>query len=500
MSTSAKVSKGAAWMLLFKGAERSLSLISVVVLARLLVPADFGLVAMAISVIALVEIIGTFNFELAIIQRSKPTREHYDSAWSMNILAGTGGALITSAAAWPAAAFYHEPRLVLVMLTLAVGWLIQGFENIGTVNFRREMDFSREFRFLFAKKLGGFIVTLALAFALRSYWALLLGTLFSRVLGVSLSYAMQSFRPRFSLSARRDLMQFSSWIMANGLLYFLTTRLSQLVIGRLHGAAGLGLYTVASELASTPSTELVAPINRAVFPAFSRMAEGEGRLKEGLLQAVSVLTLIALPACVGLAAVAEPLVHAVLGERWSGAAPVVTLLALAGIVQVITSTNYLAYLALAKTHIPPIIGIVQTVALVPLLYVLGRNGVVGVAQAQLASSIIGFVPSFYFMHALLGLRFGELLHALWRPTVASALMWFVVARASIPVAERVGATAWVPQLGILVAIGVVVYGASAVLLWLLARRPAGAETYVLEMMRRAAGRFAVMLPQAAERK
>ena len=157
MTSATKVSKGAAWMLLFKSLERSLSLISVVILARLLIPADFGLVAMAVSVIALVEIVSTFNFELAIIQRTNPAREHYDSAWSMNILAGVGGALVTAAAAWPAADFYNEPRLTYVMLVLAAAWFIQGFENIGTVNFRREMNFSLEFRFMFAKKLGGFL-------------------------------------------------------------------------------------------------------------------------------------------------------------------------------------------------------------------------------------------------------------------------------------------------------------------------------------------------------
>ena len=500
MTAATKVSKGAAWMILFKGVERSLSLVSVVVLARLLVPADFGLVAMAVSVIALVEIVSTFNFELAIIQRSNPTREYYDSAWTMNILAGTGGALLTAAAAWPASVFYSEPRLIGVMLILAGAWFIQGFENIGTVNFRREMNFSREFHFLFAKKLSGFIVTLALAFALRSYWALLLGTLFGRVFGVALSYALQPFRPRLSLEKRRDLMSFSGWIMANGLLYFLTTRLSHLVIGRLHGAGGLGLYTVASELANAPSTELVAPINRAVFPAFARMAEGSGRLKEGLVQTLAVLGLIALPACIGLAAVAEPLVHVVLGERWAGATPVVTVLAFAGVTQVVTSTNYLAYLALAKTYIPPIIGVIQTLALIPLLFALGGNGAVGVAQAQLISSLIMLVPSFYFMRRLLDIHASDLLRALWRPTMACAGMWYAVTTMAEPVAALTGDGAIALQLLLLVLVGVVSYVAFVALLWLLSGRPGGAELYILDMLRRVAGKLPLLPAQAAQRK
>jgi lipopolysaccharide exporter len=500
MTSATKVSKGAAWMLLFKSLERSLSLISVVVLARLLIPADFGLVAMAVSVIALVEIVSTFNFELAIIQRTNPTREHYDSAWTMNILAGMGGGLVTASAAWVAADFYNEPRLVNVMLVLAGAWLIQGFENIGTVNFRREMNFSLEFRFMFAKKLSGFLVTLALAFTFRSYWALILGTLFSRFFGVALSYALQPFRPRLSLAARRDLMSFSGWIMANGLLYFLTTRLSHLVIGRLSGAGGLGLFTVASEIANVPSTELVAPINRAVFPAFARMAEGPGGLKRGLLSALAVMTLIALPACVGLAAVADPLVHVMLGDKWTGAAPVVALLAFAGIVPVLTSTNYIAYLALARTHIPVWIGVVQTLSLIPLLFWLGGNGAVGVAQAQLISSAIVLVPSVLFMHYLLDVRAGDLLRELWRPTVASAVMWVVVTTLTEPLVAHVGAKAYVAQLAVLVPVGFVTYVLLAAALWLIAGRPAGAETYIVDIARRASARFLLPSTQAASRK
>ena len=500
MTSATKVSKGAAWMLLFKSLERSLSLISVVILARLLIPADFGLVAMAVSVIALVEIVSTFNFELAIIQRTNPAREHYDSAWSMNILAGVGGALVTAAAAWPAADFYNEPRLTYVMLVLAAAWFIQGFENIGTVNFRREMNFSLEFRFMFAKKLGGFLVTLALAFTFRSYWALILGTLFSRVLGVALSYALQPFRPRFTLVARRDLMTYSGWIMANGLLYFLTTRLSHLVIGRLSGASGLGLFTVASEIANVPSTELVAPINRALFPAFARMAEGTGGLKRGLLGAVSVITLLALPACVGLAAVADPLVQVLLGDKWTGAAPVVALLAFAGIVPMITSPNYLAYLALARTHIPVYIGFWQATSLILLLFVFGRNGAVGVAQAQLISSIIVVIPSLYYMHSLLEIHSADLWRVLWRPMVASTAMWLMVHAATEPLAAHVGATAYLAQLAVLVPLGFVTYVLLAVALWLFSGRPAGAETYVLDMARRASSRLAFSSAPAAPRK
>ena len=121
--------------------------VNILILARLLVPADFGLVAMAMSAIAIIELASAFSFEVALIQREHPTREYYDTAWTLNVALGTACALATVGLAYPAALFYGEPRLTPVMLVLAGGWIVQSFENIGTVNFRRDMDFSREFRF-----------------------------------------------------------------------------------------------------------------------------------------------------------------------------------------------------------------------------------------------------------------------------------------------------------------------------------------------------------------
>ncbi|MET1084749.1 MAG: oligosaccharide flippase family protein, partial [Burkholderiales bacterium] len=123
-------------MLLLRLFERCLGFLSVLVLARILVPADFGLIAMAMSVIAFVELGGAFGFELALIQREHPTREHYDTAWTLQLAFGSACAMVTAALAYPTAVFYAEPRVQPIMLVLAATWIIQSFENIGTVEFR----------------------------------------------------------------------------------------------------------------------------------------------------------------------------------------------------------------------------------------------------------------------------------------------------------------------------------------------------------------------------
>jgi O-antigen/teichoic acid export membrane protein len=132
-----KMAKGAAWMVGFKLLERSIGLISTIILARLLIPEDFGLIAMANAVIAVAELLQAFSFDVALIQNQQATREDYDTAWTLNILLAASCAVLLAAAAYPLSVFYGDPRVESVIYWLALGMLTQGFENIGIIAFRK---------------------------------------------------------------------------------------------------------------------------------------------------------------------------------------------------------------------------------------------------------------------------------------------------------------------------------------------------------------------------
>ena len=236
----AEMARGADWMVLFRLFDRSMGILSTTILARVLLPADFGLVAMAMSVIAIIELATAFSFEIALIQNPEPQREHYDTAWTLNILVAFGGAVITSALAHPAASFYGDPRLVPVMVCIAAGWAVSGLENTGIVNFRRRMDFATEFRFMATKRLVTFAASMAAAFALRSYWALVIGMVTGRVVGAMLSYVMEPYRPRLSLARAHELFSFSGRLLANNVAGVVLNRMPHFVVGRVFGAQALG--------------------------------------------------------------------------------------------------------------------------------------------------------------------------------------------------------------------------------------------------------------------
>lgn len=469
-------------MIVLRLCDRLLGLVSTLVLARLLVPSDFGLIAMAMSFIALIELASAFSFEIALIQRADPARAHYDTAWTLNLGFALFCALTTAALSPFAAHFYSEPRLVGVMAALAAGWAVQGFENIGIVNFRRRMDFSSEFKFMFAKRIAGFLVTIVLAFSFRSYWALIAGQLTGRLVGVALSYVMEPFRPRLSLAARSDLFSFSGWMFITNMMAFGLLRLPHFLIGRVEGAAALGFYTIASEFARLPSSELSAPINRAVLPGLSRLTEDRPAFWRVFTDVIGMTIALTLPASIGLAMVAGLLVQVVLGPQWTAAAPILAVLAVSGAIEVIMANNGTVYLAMGKPRLPAMLCGVKLAVLIGTAAVLvPDSGLMGMAVSELIASVFAVILSVVVMMKVVEIPLVGVVRAVWRPFVASALMgaclWalhgFAGEQTSNSPLTLLGA----------IGVGAVGYVASLFILWWLSGRPAGAEATVVARAR-----------------
>lgn len=476
-----RVATGATWMIALKFAERSLGLISTVVLARLLLPADFGLVALAMAIIAVLELMGSFSFDLALIQNQQAERRHYDTAWTFNVIFGLVSAIILAAIAIPVAAFYSEPRLEAVMYVLAFSAAIQGFENIGTVAFRKELELHKEFRYMMLKKLAGFSVTLSLAFFLRNHWALVLGMLASRLAGVSLSYWVHPYRPKLSLAARHDLFHFSKWMLISNILYFLNHRSADFIVGKMVGTHGLGVFSISYELSNLPTTELAAPINRAVFPGYAKLAENRENLRDAFCKVIGVLALFALPAGIGIAVLAEPIVQVVLGQNWLEAIPLVQLLAIYGSIMVLNSNTGFVYLALGKPRLMTTIG-AATAALLLILLLLGTHyfGLLGAAWAFILTQALAVPCNYLILVRQLKLPFKRLAAIFWRTCVGALLLVPILMLAQATWSAPQPLWEAVPRLLILVLAGGVSYASIVWVLWRLCGCPAGAEQYIVQ--------------------
>lgn len=482
-ATGRQIAKGAAWMMGFKLLDKSIGLISTLVLARVLTPADFGLVAMAMAVVALLELMGAFGFESALIQRQNTGRSHYDTAWTFNVIFGVVVAAMLLVMASPAAGFYREPRLELMLPALAIGALIGGLENIGTVAFRKELDFSREFKFLLAKRLAGFAVTITLALIFNSFWALIAGTVTGKLMAVFISYRLHPYRPRLSLAARGDLMHFSKWIFISNLIQFLHSRSTDFILGRTVGSHGLGVYNIASEIAAMPSTEMIAPLNRAVYPAYARLAATRDLLWARFLEVFGLISLLAFPVAVGLYCLSDLVVSLLLGHKWEEAVPIMQIAGFSGLMAALQSNLYLVIVAMGKPKANTVLSAVLLVISLPaIIYASLQYGVLGAAYAHFFASLLGFSGIVIVFSRITGLLKRKLFAVMWRPLLASSAMAFIIFGATTSINATWPMLPQIMKLITLISIGALVYMVSILASWYVAGQPNSAEKMILNFL------------------
>ncbi len=461
-------------MVSFKLVDRGLGLVSTIVLARLLVPEDFGLVAMAMLLVGALQLLFSFSFDVSLIQNPNAGRDDFNTAWTFNVIfACVCGGLLALAAPL-AAGFYRESRLELVIYLLAAGFAVQGFSNIGPVIFRREMRFDREFKFLLGKRMASLLVTLPLAFVLKNYWALVIGQLAGTLISLVLSYTVSDYRPRFSLAAKLELFHSSKWLMINNVVHFLNARTPEFVIGRMEGPQALGIYAISNEIATLPTTELVAPINRAAFPGYSRVATQPEELRASFLNVISMIALFALPAGVGVFAIADLMVPVVLGPKWQAAIPLIQVLAVYGVIQSLQTNIGYVYMALRQNRIITFTACLQFLMSAVLLFAGIRYwGALGAAWALLVTVLIMIPVNQLLIAKHLELGTLDFFRKLFRPAVASASMAFAVWLLKL----SLDLDGTVSLMGLLLCTlgGALVYAIVLYFLWRLAAQPSGPE-------------------------
>jgi O-antigen/teichoic acid export membrane protein len=484
-SILARTVTGAGWVIAWRLGTRVLGLISTLVLVRLLVPADFGLLALAASFAQTVDGMMILGTEEAVIRQINPDRSVYDTAWTLNVIRGATVATIVLTSAVPVARFFGDPRLVTVLLVIAAPPLLDGLSNIGTVDFRREMQFQKEFAIMVVPKLFGIAATLTAALIHPSYTALLFGIATNQSLRSLMSYVMHPFRPRFSLRSWRGLVGYSLWTWLLSLAILMRNRSDTLLLGRLSDSTAVGVYAIGSEVASLPTSELVEPLCRASFAGFAAANREGVSLTETFLRLVGTAVIVTLPAGLGLALVAAPLVRLAFGPGWDAAVPVLRVLGVAGIMSVFGQISLhlmSAQSLLGRLTAVALAGAVLRIVL--LLVLIPQAGVTGAAWAAAIATCLD--QGAILLMALRRLRIGLAAFAghVARPAAAALVM----------AAGVFAAGSWRPEAGVVwtltveVTTGVVLYTCVLLLAWLASGQPDGPESDSLRMIRRMVAR------------
>jgi lipopolysaccharide exporter len=330
-----RVRSGVSWNVSSSLIEQFIGFVRSIILARLLVPEDFGLFGMALTIVAALNAVTTIGLNQTIVAHKFDTRDelkaHLDTVWSAELIRSLIVTLLVWASAFPMARFYGQPQLRVIIPVLGLITLVQGFQNIGLVILRKEISFARIFWYELATNVAGIGVTIALAVAMRSVWALVFGMLATAFLGTVLSYIFHSYRPRLALEkiALRRALNLGKFTLVIAVASYVNTMADNITVGRLLGTAALGNYSLAYNIASAPISILVYSLAKVLFPAYAEIsAQYPKRLEQAFTKVFSISSLILLTIAVPTFLLSGEIVQLLFGGRWTRAGTVLRIMAL----------------------------------------------------------------------------------------------------------------------------------------------------------------------------
>jgi lipopolysaccharide exporter len=326
-SVTTRVMTGMGWMVAWRMFSRALGFISLLVLAGLLKPGDFGIVAMATAISGAVEGLSSLGVRDALVRLQDDERRYYDTAFTFQVARGVATGAVIAAMSLFAIPLFGEPRLRPILLILGALSAFGSFENIGMVKYSRALDFRVQFVLQAAPRLIGFVVTTALAIMLHSYWALIVGAAVAKITGVASTYVLSPHRPRFGRDGWRYLLHFSFWTWAAGLASVVLNRADPFILSPVIGPAAFGLYVLAAEIGMLPVTELLEPACTALFPGLAMAHRGGTQPVAMGLTVAGALALCTIPAAAGISATSGFLTMGLLGPAWQSAQPLIAILA-----------------------------------------------------------------------------------------------------------------------------------------------------------------------------
>lgn len=420
-----KAIRSTIWVGLSTAGMTSLSLVKSVILARLLTPDHFGLMAACMVVIRAVEVFTETGLGAALIQRKAQVEDAVPTAFSMAAARGVVLAAIVFAIAPFVSDFYEEPRLTSLLEVMSAALLISGLSNLNTISLQKDLNFRPLFRLQQAVAVTDLVATVSLAVWLRDVWALVLGQIIKSVVALLLSYVLIPGKPRFGWDGQiaRELLAYGRFITGVTVVVYVTTEIDNVVIGKILGMQALGIYVVAYMLANLPATHLSKVISGVMFPAYSKMQDNPSLLLRAYLETTRVVSTVAIPLAVGLAILADELVTLVYGPAWKQAATVIPLLCVFGALRAVSSTNGYVFNAIGKPQIPFYVNLAKLAMIAALIVPMTRQyNIVGAAAAVTLPSIAMFAVSYVVFSKTLQVPVSRIVAALTPSLLASAVM------------------------------------------------------------------------------
>jgi len=428
-SVTVRVFRSGIWVGLSTAVLAAVNLLRSVVLARLLTPEVFGLMALAGVAIRTIETFTRPGIAQALIARRGQFEAVSDTAFTMLVGRGVILAIALAVAAPWVADFFEADDLKLMLQVLSLVFVIGSFVSIDTISRQREIEFRRLTYLSQATTLAGTVVTIAAAYWLRSVWALVIGQIATVSINVGLSYWLVGGRPRFGFDLRvaRDLLAYGKFITGSSIVLFIANEVDSAAVGKMLGPEQLGYYAMAMTTATMVTANLSKAASSIMMPAYSQLQTDLPALRNAYLRTLSLVMLVVLPTTLGLITVAEPLVRVVFGERWMPTVVPLQILAVFGFVRALVSFNGYLFEGMGLPGVPFKLGLLRVAVILPLLLpMIHKFGLAGAAVTVAVGIACQWLFGLYYLRKHIGIVPSHLVKVIWRPLWTSAGMVLAV--------------------------------------------------------------------------
>jgi O-antigen/teichoic acid export membrane protein len=381
--------------------------------ARMLTPADFGVFAVGMSVVMLLDVLRDFGAGTYLVQLQTLDRNVVRSAFTVSCMISGSCAAALALAAVPLGQFYGEPGIGHVVLVLSAALLLNPFSTPATAMLRRQMAFDRLAMINVASGLGQLATIVLLAGLGYGYmamaWAGLVAVLL-RTLGANVARPMPwAFRP--SLAGWRDIFSFGAWSTATGIVNVIHETLPQLIIGRVLGTVPVGLLGRAQVVCQLPDKLISSALHPVVLPALAEHARRGGSLREPYLLGLSYMAAVHVPAMVCLALLAEPVVRILLGPQWDEVPTLVRLMAMGMVWLFPAFLTYPVLVTLGRIRDTLISSLISIPPSILVIAAAAPHGIKAVAAASIATGPLQAFVAVSFVRRHVGLAWSEILRA-----------------------------------------------------------------------------------------
>jgi PST family polysaccharide transporter len=418
-----KSARGAALTLAGQAAKLLIQVGSMAILARLLTPQDFGLIAMTIAVTGFLTVFSDLGLSAATVQRDEINHRQISTIFWLNAAMGAGLTLLTAAIAPALAHFYHEPRLTSITIALGLGFLISGLGVQHRAFLKRQMRFAALTSIEISSGFAAAVVGLVLAFLHFGYASLVVAQLAMVLTGTVLAWVLCGWRPGLPVrhSGVRSMVAFGGNLTVFSVLNYGIRNLDNVLIGWRWGPHALGLYARAYQLLLFPLAQIISPLGSVAVPALSRLQHDPERYRGYYLRCVNVLAYLTIPMTIAFGVFSDEIVFVLLGPQWHAASTIFRILAISSIFQPVASTTGWVYTSLNRTKIMAKWGVLASAVILPAFAIGLPWGPTGVALAYCIAYCIIVYPSFVIAFRGTPISIPDLARAIRRPMTLGAI-------------------------------------------------------------------------------